>query len=73
MDKTPLAAEQAIVAAIEAKGRRLVDANRQLIDLFERKIQATLARVLGVRTSRPWVKRGYQWRSMASGTARAQP
>ena len=42
----PLATQQAIVAEIEAE-QALVAANRELIARFERKIQATLARVWG--------------------------
>jgi type I restriction enzyme M protein len=42
----PLATQQAIVAEIEAE-QALVAANRELITRFERKIQATLARVWG--------------------------
>ncbi|MES2996897.1 MAG: N-6 DNA methylase [Verrucomicrobiota bacterium] len=42
----PLATQQAIVAEIEAE-QALVSANRELITRFERKIQATLARVWG--------------------------
>ena len=42
----PLATQQAIVAEIEAE-QTLVDANRELIARFEKKIQATLARVWG--------------------------
>jgi len=42
----PLPAQQAIVAEIEAE-QRLVAANRELIARFEKKIQATLARVWG--------------------------
>ena len=42
----PLAIQQAIVAEIEAE-QALVDANRELITRFERKIQATLARIWG--------------------------
>jgi len=42
----PLATQQAIVAGIEAE-QALVDANRELIARFEKKIQATLARVWG--------------------------
>lgn len=41
-----LATQQAIVAEIEAE-QALVDANRELITRFEKKIQATLARVWG--------------------------
>jgi type I restriction enzyme M protein len=40
----PLATQQAIVAEIEAE-QALVAANRELIVRFEKKIQATLARV----------------------------
>ena len=68
----PLATQQAIVAEIEAE-QALVAANRELIVRFEKKIQATLARVWGRRRRRSWVKRGYEWRSTASGTARAPP
>lgn len=42
----PLAAQEAIVAEIEAE-QALVEANRELIARFEKKIQATLARVWG--------------------------
>ena len=42
----PLATQQAIVAEIEAE-QALVNANRDLIARFEKKIQATLARVWG--------------------------
>lgn len=42
----PLPTQQAIVAEIEAE-QALVDANRELIARFERKIQATLARIWG--------------------------
>ncbi|MEK7223911.1 MAG: N-6 DNA methylase [Pseudomonadota bacterium] len=42
----PLATQQAIVAEIEAE-QALVAANRELISRFEKKIQATLARVWG--------------------------
>ena len=42
----PLAKQQAIVAEIEAE-QALVTANRELIVRFEKKIQATLARVWG--------------------------
>jgi type I restriction enzyme M protein len=42
----PLAAQQAIVAEIEAE-QALVAANRELVARFERKIKATLARVWG--------------------------
>jgi type I restriction enzyme M protein len=42
----PLATQQAIVAEIEAE-QALVNANRELIERFEKKIQATLARVWG--------------------------
>ena len=40
----PLAKQQEIVAELEAE-QALVAANRGLIDRFEKKIQATLARV----------------------------
>jgi hypothetical protein len=42
----PIATQQAIVAEIEAV-QALVAANRELITRFEKKIQATLARVWG--------------------------
>ena len=42
----PLATQRAIVAEIEAE-QKLVDANRELIARFEKKIQAVLARVWG--------------------------
>ncbi len=42
----PLATQQAIVAEVEAE-QALVAANRELIDRFEKKIQATIARVWG--------------------------
>jgi type I restriction enzyme M protein len=45
----PLATQRAIVAEIEAE-QALVAANRELITRFERKIQATLARVWGEET-----------------------
>ena len=44
-----VATQQAIVAEIEAE-QALVAANRELITRFERKIQATLARIWGVET-----------------------
>ena len=44
--RPPLATQQAIVAEIEAE-QALVAANRELIARFEKKIQATLARVWG--------------------------
>ena len=42
----PVESQQAIVADIEAE-RTLVDANRELIDRFEKKIQDAIARVWG--------------------------
>ena len=42
----PLATQQAIVAEIEAE-QALVNANRELMERFEKKIQATMARVWG--------------------------
>ena len=45
----PLATQQAIVAEIEAE-QALVAANRELISRFEKKIQATLARIWGEET-----------------------
>ena len=46
----PLATQQTIVAEIEAE-QALVTANRELIGRFEKKIQATLARVWGQEES----------------------
>ena len=46
----PVTTQQAIVAEIEAE-QALVDANRELIVRFEKKIQATLARVWGEELS----------------------
>jgi len=46
----PFATQQTIVAEIEAE-QALVAANRELITRFERKIQATLARVWGEQES----------------------
>ncbi|MGB5147573.1 MAG: restriction endonuclease subunit S, partial [Porticoccaceae bacterium] len=46
----PLATQQAIVAEIEAE-QALVNTNRELITRFEKKIQATLARVWGEEES----------------------
>jgi restriction endonuclease S subunit len=43
----PLATQETIVAEIEAE-QALVNANRELIERFEKKIQTTLARVWGV-------------------------
>jgi type I restriction enzyme M protein len=45
----PLATQQSIVAEIEAE-QTLVAANRELITRFEKKIQATLARIWGEET-----------------------
>ncbi len=45
----PLATQQAIVAEIEVE-QALVAANRELVGRFEKKIQATLARVWGEET-----------------------
>jgi type I restriction enzyme M protein len=42
----PLATQQPILAEIEAE-QALVGANRELISRFEKKIQATLARIWG--------------------------
>ncbi|MFZ2902752.1 MAG: restriction endonuclease subunit S, partial [Rhodoferax sp.] len=49
----PLATQQAIVAEIEAE-QALVNANRELIARFEKKIQATLARVWGENAAEPF-------------------
>jgi len=46
----PLATQQAIVAEIEAE-QALVNTNRELIIRFEKKIQATIARVWGKEQS----------------------
>ena len=48
----PLATQQAIVAEIEAE-QTLVAANRELITRFEKKIQATLARIWGEEPACP--------------------
>jgi type I restriction enzyme M protein len=48
----PLETQQQIVAEIEAE-QGLVAANRELITRFEKKIQATLARVWGEDDSAP--------------------
>jgi len=48
----PIATQQAIVAEIEAE-QALVAANRELIERFEKKIQAALARVWGEDESAP--------------------
>ena len=42
----PISTQRAIVAEIEAE-QSLVNANRELIDRFEKKIQTTLARIWG--------------------------
>lgn len=44
-----LATQQAIVAEIESE-QTMVAANRELVTRFEKKIQATLARVWGERS-----------------------
>jgi type I restriction enzyme M protein len=49
----PLHTQQAIVAEIEAE-QALVAANRELIARFEKKIQATLARVWGENAAEPF-------------------
>ena len=49
----PLATQQAIVAEIEAE-QALVSANRELIERFEKKIQATLAFVWGEDEQAPF-------------------
>jgi len=49
----PLATQQAIVVEIEGE-QALVAANRDLIARFEKKIQATLARVWGKAKISPW-------------------
>ena len=51
----PLATQQAIVAEIEAE-QALVAANRELIARFEKKIQATLARVWGKERTKERMK-----------------
>ena len=48
----PLATQQQIVSEIEAE-QRLVAANRELIERFEQKIAATLARIWGEEQSAP--------------------
>jgi type I restriction enzyme M protein len=42
----PLAIQREIVAEIEAE-RALVEANRKLVEIFEKKIQARLAEIWG--------------------------
>jgi len=46
MDRTPLEIQQQIVAQFEAE-QALVAANHELIECFEKKIQATLSCVWG--------------------------
>ncbi|HUM99577.1 MAG TPA: N-6 DNA methylase [Halothiobacillus sp.] len=48
----PLATQQAIIAEIEAE-QALVNANRELITRFEKKIQATLAHIWGEEETAP--------------------
>ncbi len=52
----PLAAQQAIVAEFEVE-QALVNANRELIARFEKKIQATLTRVWGEEVTAPVASR----------------
>jgi restriction endonuclease S subunit len=47
----PLDIQREIVAEIEAE-RALVEANRKLVDLFEKKIQTKLAQIWGEENSR---------------------
>ena len=49
----PLATQQAIVAELEAE-QALVNANRELIARFEKKIQAALARIWGDPPTQAW-------------------
>jgi len=58
----PLATQQAIVAEIEAE-QALVAANRELITRFEKKIQATLARVWGEDQMAPAEGEGWEERN----------
>ena len=46
----PLATQLEIIAELEAE-QSIVDANRELIERFENKIQATVARVWGSASS----------------------
>ena len=46
----PLAIQRKIVGELEAE-RRMVEANRKLIDIFERKIQSKLAEIWGEENS----------------------
>jgi type I restriction enzyme M protein len=46
MDRTPFDVQRQILAELEAE-RALVEANRRLIEIFEKKIQAKLAEVWG--------------------------
>src|SRR5439155_10725732 len=48
----PLATQQAIVAEIEAE-QALIAANRELINRFEKKIQATIDRIWGGESVKP--------------------
>ena len=48
----PVATQQEIVAEIEAE-QALVDANKELIDRFEKKIQDTIARIWGEEEPAP--------------------
>ena len=47
----PLDIQREIVAEIEAE-RALMEANRKLVDLFEKKIQSKLAEIWGEENSR---------------------
>jgi len=58
----PLATQQAIVAEIEAE-QALVAANRELVTRFEKKIQATLARVWGEDQMAPVEREGWEERN----------
>ena len=67
----PLATQQAIVAEIEAE-QALIAANRELISRFEKKIQATLARVWG-EDEPPLANDSVSTRSAPSAPDRATP
>ena len=66
----PLATQQAIVAEIEAE-QVLVAANRELVDRFEKKIQAALARIWGEDAS-PGNKSALSSKSLVEDTLQGQ-
>lgn len=66
----PLATQQAIVAEIEAE-QALVTANRELIARFEKKIQATLARVWGEEEAIPFLPSTSSGRTVSKSNVRS--